>query len=210
MLSLLSLGHAAPLSSCDGLLKRVDISKEEMLGKWIYVAASSDLPGSRSLGRLLNSVVLDLTPTGQSSILNIHQTQKIKYGSCYSMSYNVTFENSTMLIEEPFFLREVYLRTDCSDCLVAYEEIDTGRDNFTSLLLFSRSRTVPPAALELLKRQAECLRMPSPIATDPNTEMCPGDIPHSDGIVALNSLLENRMGQRVARFLDSVFDLFGW
>lgn len=42
------------------------------------------------------------------------------------------------LSEKPFYLREVYLPTNCTDCIVAYEEVISGQDTFTSLLLFSR------------------------------------------------------------------------
>ncbi|XP_071360445.1 uncharacterized protein [Trachinotus anak] len=206
-LSLLSLGHCAPVSSCDSLVKPITISNEEMLGRWLYIGGSSDLPGSRSLGHLLTSAWLNITATTQSNILNLIQTQRI-YGECSSLTYNVTFENSAMLIEQPFYLKEVYLKTDCSDCLVVYEEVISGKDTFTSLLLFSRGKTVSPLALETLKKQAECLHMPPPIIIDPNYEICPDDIEPSEGLSALNSLLEAKMGHRVARLLDTLFDMF--
>ncbi|XP_040891419.1 uncharacterized protein LOC121180252 isoform X1 [Toxotes jaculatrix] len=207
LLSLLSLGHSAPVSSCDSLVKPITISNEEMLGRWLYIGGSSDLPGSRSLGHLLTSAWLDITATTQSNILNLIQTQRI-YGECSSLAYNVTFENSTMLIEQPFYLKEEYLTTDCSDCLVVYEKVTSGKDTFTSLLLFSRRKSVSPDVLEVLKKQAECLHMPSPIMIDPNYEICPDNIPPSEGLSALNSLLEAKMGHRVAKVLDSLFDLF--
>ncbi|XP_040891420.1 uncharacterized protein LOC121180252 isoform X2 [Toxotes jaculatrix] len=169
LLSLLSLGHSAPVSSCDSLVKPITISNEEMLGRWLYIGGSSDLPGSRSLGHLLTSAWLDITATTQSNILNLIQTQRI-YGECSSLAYNVTFENSTMLI--------------------------------------GRRKSVSPDVLEVLKKQAECLHMPSPIMIDPNYEICPDNIPPSEGLSALNSLLEAKMGHRVAKVLDSLFDLF--
>jgi len=207
LLSLLSPGHSAPLSSCDSLVKPITISNEDMLGRWLYIGGSSDLPGSRSLGHLMTSVWLDITATAQSNVLNLIQTQRI-YGDCSSLAYSVTFENSTMLIEQPFYLKEVYLPTDCSDCLVVHEEIISGKDTFTSFLLFSRRQSVSPDVLETFKRQAECLRMPSPIMINTNYEICPDNIPPSEGLTALNSLLEARMGHRVARFLDTLFDMF--
>ncbi|XP_028259718.1 uncharacterized protein LOC114434593 [Parambassis ranga] len=207
LLSLLSLGRSAPLSSCDSLLEPITISKEEMLGRWLYIGGSSDFPGSRSVGHLLTSAWLDLTATGQSNILNILQTQRM-YGKCSSITFNVTFENSTMLIEQPFYLKEIYLTTDCSDCLVAYEEVLSGKDTFTSLLLFSKTKTVSSDVQERLRKQAECLQMSSPIMIDPNYEMCPDGIPPSEGLGALNTLLEAKMGHRVARVLDALFDLF--
>ncbi|XP_023274890.1 uncharacterized protein LOC111664515 [Seriola lalandi dorsalis] len=207
LLSLLSLGHSAPVSSCDSLVKPKTISNEDMLGRWLYIGGSSDLPGSRSLGHLLTSAWLDITATTQSNILNLVQTQRI-YGDCSSLTYNVTFENSTMLIEQPFYLKEVYLKTDCSDCLVVHEEVVSGKDTFTSLLLFSRRKSVSPDALEMLKKQAECLHMPSPIMIEPNYEICPDNILPSEGLSAFSSLLEAKMGHRVARLLDSLFDMF--
>ncbi|KAK2816953.1 hypothetical protein Q5P01_025144 [Channa striata] len=206
-LSLLSLGNSAPVNGCDHLVKPITVSKEDMLGRWLYVGGSSDLPGSRSLGRLLKSVWLDVTATAQRNTLNLIQAQRI-YGECSSLTYNVTFENSTMIIEQPFYLKEVYLTTDCSNCLVVHEEVTSGKDHFTSLLLFSRNKTVSSDVQETFKKQAECLQMSSPIMMDPNYEMCPDDVPSSEGLSALNSLLEAKMGHQVARILDSLFDLF--
>ncbi|XP_029286127.1 uncharacterized protein LOC115007411 [Cottoperca gobio] len=211
-LSLLSLGHSAPLGSCDRLVEPITISNEELLGRWLYVGGSSDLPGSRSLGHLITSDQMDVTATSQSNILNLIQTQRI-YGTqnCSSLTYNVTFENNTLLIEKPFYLREVYLTTDCSDCLVIHEEVVSGKHTFTSLMLFSRRRSVSPDVVEMLKAQADCLRMPSPIMMDTDYEICPDNISPSEGISALNSInsfLEFKMGLRVARFLDALFDRF--
>ncbi|KAM9856977.1 uncharacterized protein ACBR49_000646 [Aulostomus maculatus] len=207
LLSFLSPGRSAPLSSCDVLVKPISVSNEDMLGRWLYIGGSSDLPGSRSLAKLLKNVWLDITATSQSNVLNIIQTQRI-LTKCSSLAYNVTFENSIMLIEQPFYLQEVYLPTNCSDCLVAYEKVISGTDTFTSLLLFSRRQNVSPADVEMLKRQAECLQMPSPIMIDPNSEICPDNIPPSEGLAALNSLLEVKLARVFARFLDSVFDFF--
>ncbi|KAM3622597.1 uncharacterized protein V6R79_000802 [Siganus canaliculatus] len=207
LLSLLSLGCSAPLNGCESLLKPITISNEDMLGRWLYIGGSSDLPGSRSLGHLMSSVWLDITATSQSNVINLVQTQRI-YGECSSLTYNVTFENSTMLIEQPFYLKEVYLSTDCSDCMVVHEDINSGKDTFTSLMLFSRGRSVPSTSLEMLKKQAECLQMRPPIFLDPNNEICPDNIPASEGISAFNKLLEAKMGHRVAKLLDTLFDMF--
>lgn len=207
LLAVFSLGLGAPVNSCDNLVEPITIHREDMFGKWLYIGGSSDLPGSRSLGHLMSSVWLNITATSQSNVLNLVQTQRIT-GTCSSLTYDVTFENSTMLIEKPFYLKEVYLPTVCSDCLVVYEKIISGLDTFTSHLLFSRGKSVPPAAVDMLKKQAECLSMPSPIMIDPNYEICPENISPSEGLSALNSLLEKKMGHRVARLLDNLFDIF--
>nr|XP_033480783.1 uncharacterized protein LOC117255739 [Epinephelus lanceolatus] len=207
LLGLLSLGQSAPLSSCDSLVKPITVSHDDMLGKWVYIGGSSDLPGSRSLGRLLSSVWLNITATTQNNILNIIQAQRT-YGKCSSLTYNVTFENSTIIIEQPFYLKEVYLKTDCSDCLVVYEEIISGKETFTTLLLFSRRQSVSPADVEMFKKQAECLQMPSPIMTDTNSELCPEDSSPAEGIGTFNFFLEAKMAHRVARLLDAFVDMF--
>lgn len=207
LLSLLSMGHSAPLSSCDTLLKPIPISTQEILGKWLYVGGSSHLPGSRSLSRLMTSVWINITTTARSNVLNLLQTQRV-YGECSSWTYDVIFENSTMLIEEPFYLKEVYLPTGCSDCLLAYEEIISGKDTFITLLLMSRKKSVSPDVVETLKKQAECLQLPPPIMIDPNYEICPDNIPPSEGLSAINKLLEAKTGHRLARVLDALFDLF--
>ncbi|XP_041642024.1 uncharacterized protein LOC121508945 [Cheilinus undulatus] len=207
LLCLLSLGQSAPQASCDSLVKPITISSEEMLGRWLYIGGSSDLPGSRSLAHLMTSVWLDITATSQSNVLSLFQTQKI-YGRCSSLIYNVTFENSAMLIEQPFYLKEVYLPTDCPDCLVVYEEIISGTDTFRSLLLFSKRNSVSPADVEMLKKQAVCLQMPSVLMVDTNEETCPDNINPSEGISAFDKLLQAKTGHRFARILDTIFDWF--
>lgn len=39
------------------------------------------------------------------------------------------------------------------------------------------------------------------------TDICPEDIPPSEGLSALNSLFEAKMGHGVARLLDTLFDI---
>ncbi|CAJ1052220.1 uncharacterized protein LOC117816507 [Xyrichtys novacula] len=207
LLSLFSVGLSAPLTSCESLLKPITITREEILGRWMYIGGSSNIPGSRSVAHLMTSVWVDLSATSQENVLSLLQSQKI-YGDCSSFLYNVTFQNSVMLIEEPFFLKEVYLPTECPDCLLAIEDIVSGTDNFRSLLLFSRSKSVPPAMIEMLKRQAVCLQMPSPIIMKTDEEPCRDDITPEEGLDTLNKLLESKMGLRVARVLDSLFDYF--
>lgn len=58
----------------------------------------------------------------------------------FSISRNCLFF-CLFYTEEPFYLKEVYLPTGCSDCVLAYEEVISGNDTFTSLLLFSKKHT---------------------------------------------------------------------
>lgn len=178
-----------------------------MLGKWFYIGGTSDLPGSRSLGHLLTSAWIEIRPISQSNILELTQAHKI-YGQCSTLKYNVTFENNELVIENPFYLKEIYLPTECNDCLVAYETVESGRDSFTSLLLFSKSRTVSQIALEMLAKQAECLKMSSLLMVSSENEICPEGQSALEGLPALNKYLDAKTGHYVARLLDSIFDLF--
>lgn len=136
--------------------------------------------------------------------------------SCDFQSHETVCFFCLFYTEEPFYLKEVYLPTGCSDCVLAHEEVISGNDTFTSLLLFSKKHTshytmcesrtlffflllffeawksvekplatppplfflcslfpgrkmsVSPDVVETLKKEAECLRMSSPIMMDPN------------------------------------------
>lgn len=39
-----------------------------------------------------------------------------------------------------------------------------------------------------------------------STDICPEDVPPSEGLGALNSIFEAKMGHHVARLLDALFD----
>lgn len=208
--------------------------------------------------------------------------------SCDFQSHETVCFFCLFYTEEPFYLKEVYLPTGCSDCVLAHEEVISGNDTFTSLLLFSKkhtshytmceSRTLffflllffeawksvekplatpPPPFFSLLfisRQENECLswrcgdvkersRMSPDVITHYDgpkqrwefqhisqqtvsllchksclfvflfvffayTEICPDNLPPSEGLSILNSLLENKMAHRVARVLDVVFDVF--
>ncbi|XP_034396347.1 uncharacterized protein LOC117735659 [Cyclopterus lumpus] len=206
LLSLLSGGLSAPLSSCDSLVKPITLSNQGVLGKWLYIGGTSDLPGSRSLMTLMTSIWVNFTETAQSNVLNIVQTQRI-FGKCFSVTMNATFENSSLSIEQPFHLKEVYLPTKCSDCLVVYEDVVFGQDTFTSLMLFSRSQSVSPDVVEEFRTQAECLRIPPPTMIDTDYELCPEDTSPVDVHSADNPLTAEAM-IRVAKLLDTFFEIF--
>lgn len=173
-------------------------------------------------------------------------------------------------LEKPFYLKEVYLPTECSDCLVVYEKIISGQDTFTSLLLFSKSKTGsensgprclnstvsdsrvfnrrqgeecpacccghteetgwmsqhavpyhdwPQLRWEVLTNDQICrvcsithtytylVYLQLNLFVFPS-EICPENIPPTEGLSAFNSLLEKKMGHRVAKLLDNLFDIF--
>lgn len=209
-LCLFTVGRSAPLagSSCENLIKPIEMSAKEMLGKWLYIGSSSDLPGARSFGHLMTSAWIDLYPSTKENILNLMQTQRIA-GDCSSYNYSVGFENNAMLIEEPFYLKEVYLKSDCPDCLVIYEEIISGEDKFTSVLLFSKSKSVSPAVVEVFQKQVECFKMSPPIMIDTNYEICPDPGASAiQGLFEFKSMLDAKMTHRIIGLFDRFFDMF--
>ncbi|KAF7659837.1 hypothetical protein LDENG_00292400 [Lucifuga dentata] len=75
-------------------------------------------------------------------------------------------------------------------------------------MLFSKNKTVSSDAVDMFKRQAKCLQMPSPIMINPNYEMCPDTITPTEGLSAINTMLEAKMPQKIARLMDHFFDMF--
>jgi len=212
LLCLFPVGRSAPLtsSSCEDLLKPIEISNEEVLGKWLYIGYTSDIPGTRSLSHLMTSAWVDVTPATQKNVLNIVQTQRV-LGVCSSINYSAPFENSMLLMEEPVYMKEVYypVHSECPDCLSFTEVIIHGADTWNSVFLFSKSkRSLSPATVEMFKKQVECFKMPAPIMMAPNYEICPEPTSFTQGVDGLVSLLEAKMAHQIVRLADRFFDMF--
>lgn len=174
LLNLLSLGHSAPLSSCDGLVTPITISNEDMLGRWVHIGGSIKVPEGAPMSFPTSSMWLDITASIQNNTLKVLQTQKF-IGICSNITYNVTFDNGTVLVEQPFLLKGTFLPTICSDCLVIYNNITIDEHPSTNLQLFSRKKCISYDDLGMFKRQAECLQMPTPTMMDTEHEFCSDD-----------------------------------
>uniref|UniRef100_A0A087Y9Q0 Apolipoprotein M n=1 Tax=Poecilia formosa TaxID=48698 RepID=A0A087Y9Q0_POEFO len=178
LLSLFSLGLSAPLSSCDDLLKPITISPHHMLGRWYYIGGSSDIP-------------LPLKPFRNQETKNIFFDNT--FGTCFSLAYDVIFENSTIkkhtlpnnlhiFLERnfrTFDTKHQYngsvsdLKTGCPDCKVLYSNITLGRSSHRGVQLLSRRPKVSAAELQEFKKQVECLNLPEAAILDPEQGFCP-------------------------------------
>ncbi|CAB1439917.1 unnamed protein product [Pleuronectes platessa] len=174
-LSLLSVGQSAPVMSCETLIQPLVIpGRDQLLGKWVFVAESTTIPGSRLLTNLLaDSAWSKMTAANEIDAMDLYQVQKI-IGRCYSLKTELTLHNSTLTMEHPYPAAVILLSTGCSDCLVLYSRITLG-SAFSGLQLLSRRRGVSVAEKQEFLKQVECLNLPAPAFLDPEKGLCPDD-----------------------------------
>uniref|UniRef100_A0A8C7RW46 Apolipoprotein M n=1 Tax=Oncorhynchus mykiss TaxID=8022 RepID=A0A8C7RW46_ONCMY len=142
VLGLLSVSgsQAAPLT-CEDLLRPLELSST--LGKWVYIAESSDRPfWEQILYTLLHSAWIEVSvPVGtQNNILDIAQFHGfgIPYQNtfgfgCSRINSNFTLhDNSTWTSVSPIPVTEVLLTT-CSECLLTLEKWGEDGKTYTSL-----------------------------------------------------------------------------
>ncbi|KAK7930011.1 hypothetical protein WMY93_006406 [Mugilogobius chulae] len=199
LLSLLCVGHSAPMPNCENLIQKIDIeSRDVLLGRWIYAAESTTIPGTAMLTKLLiDSVIVHAIPLVDNNSVQFTQIQRM-FGRCASFSSTLTVVNNTMQMIKPYVASEVLLTTSCPDCLVILGNFTLGSRYFQSLQLLSKRRVLSTAELEEFKKQAECLNLPAPHALDPQKELCPEQ--QTSGTTDLTSEVD----AKVIGVLDSV------
>ncbi|XP_069024353.1 uncharacterized protein [Embiotoca jacksoni] len=172
--SLLSVGHSAPVTSCESLTQPLQIQgRDQLLGKWIFIAESTDIPGGKVLTKMfVDSSWLNNTAADDSDGINSFQIQKM-FGLCISLSYNLTIKNNALTTFQPFNGSATMLNTRCPDCVVFYSTNTIGRSTFRSLQILSRRSKVSAAELEEFKKQVECLNLTSPAILEPEKGFCP-------------------------------------
>ncbi|XP_031141915.1 uncharacterized protein LOC116040573 isoform X5 [Sander lucioperca] len=99
VLSLLSIGQSAPVSSCESLIKPIEINgTEKLLGKWTYIAESTTIPASKLLTKMIvDSARVKMTAAEESDAINVFHSQKM-FGRCFTLTTKMTLENSTLSI----------------------------------------------------------------------------------------------------------------
>ncbi|XP_031141908.1 uncharacterized protein LOC116040573 isoform X4 [Sander lucioperca] len=99
VLSLLSIGQSAPVSSCESLIKPIEINgTEKLLGKWTYIAESTTIPASKLLTKMfVDSARVKITAAEESDAINVFQSHKM-FGRCFTLTTKMTLENSTLSI----------------------------------------------------------------------------------------------------------------
>ncbi|XP_062333661.1 uncharacterized protein LOC134033493 [Osmerus eperlanus] len=213
VLGLLSAGQAAPLT-CEALVKPLENTNLEMLlGKWMVIGDTSQVPGFRTLGKLLySSGWMEFTATSDSNRV-IYTEIYNTLGVCYSLRFNMTLQDNVMNIA-PLDCPHVLLKTDCPDCLLIQSSCKVAGETFLGLELLSRRREVTSAELDRFKKQAECLSLHRPLVLSPQNKLCPHpDFPTDENTTTdLSDFLDNddddeELTTMVETFTKSFFDL---
>ncbi|XP_061585548.1 uncharacterized protein LOC133450722 [Cololabis saira] len=172
--SLVSVGRSAPVSSCEGLIRPLELpGRDQLLGKWMHIAETMDMPGAREMTKMfMDTNWLNLTAAEQADTIVNTMNPKMS-GRCISMSYNTTLENNKLVMVNPYRASAVLLSTGCPDCMVVYSNNTIGRNSYSGLQLLSRRPKVSAAELQEFKKQVECVNLPPPIIHDPEKGFCP-------------------------------------
>ncbi|KAK6294944.1 hypothetical protein J4Q44_G00341700 [Coregonus suidteri] len=171
VLSLLSVGLAAPLS-CEDLLRPLEMnSTDHIWGKWISIAESSEFPGGREYAaKEWTTGWIQVSPGLQNNTVKELQMTNIG-GKCISMTSVMTMENNTFTSTLPLSFSLTYLST-CPDCLLAHQKMSL-LGNYSTLFLYSKRKEITSAELKVFKKQVDCLNLPPAVLTNPQKDSCP-------------------------------------
>ncbi|XP_030288051.1 uncharacterized protein LOC115590783 [Sparus aurata] len=183
VLGLLSVGQSAPVTSCESLTQTLDVTKEQVLGKWIVVAESTGIQKVEALKReFLESYWLKVTAIEDSDAIAVITSVKV-FGICFTAALKMTLENGTFQIVLPNVTQRHthpsgsvptmnFLKTGCSDCLLfRTKQLMFGRE-LSGLQLLSKRRSVTADELGDLKKQAECLKLLQPFRFNSEADLC--------------------------------------
>nr|XP_046190945.1 uncharacterized protein LOC124019601 [Oncorhynchus gorbuscha] len=218
VLGLLSVSgsQAAPLT-CEDLLRPLELSSvTQTLGKWMYIAESSDRPfWEQILYTLLHSAWIEVSvPVGtQNNILDIAQFYGIgiphlnTFGfGCSRINSNFTLhDNNTWTSVSPIPVTEVLLTT-CSDCLLTLERWDDDGKTYTSLTLYSRRRELTATELDFYMKQVDCLSLPPAMFIDPKKELCLDTTPLVEDQIAKEVENAVELISEIPRMLRNAFE----
>ncbi|XP_059197236.1 uncharacterized protein LOC131977794 isoform X3 [Centropristis striata] len=175
VLSLLSVGQSAPVSSCESLIQPREINgTEQLLGTWTYIAEATNIPSSTLLTEMfVESWRVKVTAANESDTMNFSQAKKM-LGRCFTLTYKATLEKNTLtsVIGHPLPFSTALLSTGCPDCNVFYTNVTIGGRTVHSAKLISRRDKVAAAELEEFTKQVECLNLPAPAIMDPEKGFC--------------------------------------
>ncbi|XP_036791947.1 uncharacterized protein LOC110505637 [Oncorhynchus mykiss] len=218
VLGLLSVSgsQAAPLT-CEDLLRPLELSSvNQTLGKWVYIAESSDRPfWEQILYTLLHSAWIEVSvPVGtQNNILDIAQFHGfgIPYQNtfgfgCSRINSNFTLhDNSTWTSVSPIPVTEVLLTT-CSECLLTLEKWGEDGKTYTSLTLYSRRRELTATELDFYKKQVDCLSLPPATFIDPKKDLCLDTTPLLEDQIAKEVENAGELISEIPRMLRNAFE----
>ncbi|CAI5680158.1 unnamed protein product [Oreochromis niloticus] len=171
VLGLLSLGHSAPVTSCENLIQPREIHGNQLVGKWTQIAESTGIPQFKVLTKMpLETAWMNITAANEANTFNNLYVHKMM-GMCSTLKTNMTLVNNSMVHNYQY--SAVLLNTGCPDCLVIYSNNTVGRTTVKALHLLSRRVKVFAAELEEFTKQAECLNLESPAIMDSEKGFCP-------------------------------------
>lgn len=167
LLCSLAMSQSAPLP-CDDLIRpsdRVDV--HHLLGKWVMIAGS--LSNGTFEERFKQRDTATIVFANDTTGFSIHR--HFGFGDiCRTISSNVTLNGSSITFDN-FNSTITFLRSSCTDCLVAH--FDVRSNNIQRMFLFSRGREVKPEEVEEFTAQSDCLDLFPPVMMDPTKELCP-------------------------------------
>ena len=176
VLSLLTIGQSAPVTSCESLTKQVEIiGRNQLLGKWMYIGESTTIAGFKLLTKaLVETSWARISAADESDAINVFQSQKM-LGRCFTATTKMTLGNNTLSMVHPMHVSEVLLSTGCPDCLVLQTNFTFGGSTYKGLQFMSRRARVTDAEMDEFKKQVECLNLPPPTVLDPEKGFCPDE-----------------------------------
>lgn len=163
----LAMSQSAPLP-CDDLIRPLDrLGVHHLLGRWVMIAGS--LSNRTHEDKFKQRDTATIVFANDTAGLSIHR--HFGFGDiCHIIGSNVTLTGSSIAFDN-FNSTITFLRSSCTDCLVAHFNI--GLNDVQRLYLFSRGREVKPEEVEEFTAQADCLNMFSPIMMDQTKDLCP-------------------------------------
>ncbi|TWW59851.1 uncharacterized protein LOC130527124 [Takifugu flavidus] len=205
VLSLLAAARAAPVHDCARLTEQLEIQeRDEVLGRWISIAESTDIPVSNVMTRMfVDSSWVKLTAANESDSILFFQALK-SLGQCFTLQYNMTLTNSTLSMVKPLKVSEVLLKTSCPDCLVIHSKYHRERNSYRALQLLSRRNNISAAEIYEYNKQVQCLNLPPPAVLDPQKALCPEEAPSQDTQDRDLSSVVNEMGPELFNVFDSL------
>ncbi|KAM9377262.1 saxitoxin and tetrodotoxin-binding protein 1-like [Pholidichthys leucotaenia] len=183
LLSLLPLTAAAPAADDCSQLTRPLRAEEvhKILGKWILFEGLAKAEIVHALSQLESTWMVFNTTADNETLwfetvvrLVPQPIPPIQGDHCFRVNQTMTLVDGEDL---EFFLAagESYCRflQTCPDCLVihTYNKVN----EFQTLYLFGRKKTVADSDLKTFRKQGECLHFPLPAKFhyDPNNNLCP-------------------------------------
>ncbi|KAM3623396.1 uncharacterized protein V6R79_010686 [Siganus canaliculatus] len=224
VLSLLSVGQTAPVTSCETLIQPLKINgREQLEGNWLHVAESTN---SHQLElftkKFQDSYWIKFTAANESDA--VISTSSVKgFGVCISSMVTMILENNSLHprnatwnnfdqagVSPGVVVSMKLLETSCSDCLLIHTKLQIMlAKTFSHLLLLGKTRNVSTDHLKDFEKQAECLNLRQPYSLKPEEEPCPEPPAQDTEDLDLPRVFVDGQMTDVQNFPEKIFDYVG-